>query len=442
MLPIVRFFRKVRHATQLTNFARRRRYLHSPHTSFTRRRPPTFPRTVSLILDLARQTLALELARFFDYQPQRTVTKSAFCQRRQLIKPTFFHDFFYRTVQLFYDCFPDHKRWKGKRLLAVDGTGQALPNFEPVGDYFGTHLNQHGARPSTRLLLTHDLLNNIIYRLDYHSQQTAEITEAYQNIAELPTDAVYIYDRHYASFALAYLHDRRGSDYLIRMKTEGGSKLVDNFVQSAERELVAMIKLRPGRAAKKLCDLGLQPATGRTFRVRLVRVELDDGTVEVLMTSLLDRLKYPHHVFKWLYGKRWGVETAIFTLKSFLQLALISSNKPRGVEQDLWASFAFYNQQSALVQACEAEVERRTLHRRYRYQLNRNVTVGIVQHFIYQIYLADEERWRARLQVLLRLLPDYTEAVRPDRHRPRERRVLRMNNRHIHERNYRDATAG
>ena len=88
-----------------------------------------------------------------------------------------------------------------------------------------------------------------------------------------------------------------------------------------------------------------------------------NGTIEVLMTSLTDRRRYPHRVCKWLYGKRWGVETAIFVLKSFLQLALFSAHTQPGVEQDLWASFAFYNQQAVLVAACEDEVQRKTKHR-------------------------------------------------------------------------------
>ncbi len=41
--------------------------------------------------------------------------------------------------------------------------------------------------------------------------------------------------------------------------------------------------------------------------------------------------------------------------------------------------------------------------------------------------------------VLLELMPRYTEPYRPDRKRERERKIMRMNNRHIHEKNYRKA---
>ena len=141
---------------------------------------------------------------------------------------------------------------------------------------------------------------------------------------------------------------------------------------------------------------------------------LDDGTVEILLTSLTDRVKYPHGDFKWLYNKRWGVETAILTLKSYLQLALNSANTQPGVEQDLWASFAFYNQQSALILACEEEVEQRTKHRKYEYQINRNVTAGLIQRFLYTIYLGGPNDWRAKTLVLLKLMPRYTGRVPPE----------------------------
>ncbi|WP_116109050.1 hypothetical protein [Lewinella sp. IMCC34191] len=137
---------------------------------------------------------------------------------------------------------------------------------------------------------------------------------------------------------------------------------------------------------------------------------------------MTDRRRYSHGVFKWLYGKRWGVETAIFTLKSFLQLALISAYTQPGVERDLWASFAFYNRQSVLVAAAsEEEVQRATGHREYTYRLNRNVTAGVLQRFLYHIYLDGPATWRRKMLVLLELMPRYTEPYRPDRRRERGR---------------------
>jgi hypothetical protein len=42
--------------------------------------------------------------------------------------------------------------------------------------------------------------------------------------------------------------------------------------------------------------------------LRLVRIELDSGEVEVLITSLTDSQTYPHDIFMDLYHKRWPVK--------------------------------------------------------------------------------------------------------------------------------------
>lgn len=85
-----------------------------------------------------------------------------------------------------------------------------------------------------------------------------------------------------------------------------GSNIVKEFVQSGKKEMITKAKLGDGRALRSLRKLDLDPVRNTEVKVRLVRVELDDGEIEVLMTSLVDRVKYPASIFKWLYGKRWG----------------------------------------------------------------------------------------------------------------------------------------
>jgi hypothetical protein len=43
-----------------------------------------------------------------------------------------------------------------------------------------------------------------------------------------------------------------------------------------------------------------------------VRIELDSGETEVLITSLLDQTRYPYAVFKDLYHQRWPVEEVAY----------------------------------------------------------------------------------------------------------------------------------
>jgi hypothetical protein len=55
-----------------------------------------------------------------------------------------------------------------------------------------------------------------------------------------------------------------------------------------------------------------------TVQVRAVKVKLSTGETEVLLTSLMDKDKYPNEIFKELYFLRWGIETHYGVLKNLV----------------------------------------------------------------------------------------------------------------------------
>ena len=67
-----------------------------------------------------------------------------------------------------------------------------------------------------------------------------------------------------------------------------------------------IVVLTPNTASAWQCREGHLPAD--PLRVRLIRVELESGEVEVLITSLLDTKDYPYRAFAKLYALRWGIE--------------------------------------------------------------------------------------------------------------------------------------
>ena len=44
------------------------------------------------------------------------------------------------------------------------------------------------------------------------------------------------------------------------------------------------------------------------IKIRVLVVALDTGEKEILITSLLDKVEFPHSIFKDLYYRRWGSE--------------------------------------------------------------------------------------------------------------------------------------
>jgi len=87
--------------------------------------------------------------------------------------------------------------------------------------------------------------------------------------------------------------------------------------------------------AIKACEkLGL-PTT--PLKVRLLRIELGDGGIEVLATSLMDYNLYPYELFKEIYFQRWPVEEDYKLLKSRIEIANFTGKSVLAVQQDFYA---------------------------------------------------------------------------------------------------------
>ena len=108
------------------------------------------------------------------------------------------------------------------------------------------------------------------------------------HFAHLQAGDLVLLDRGYPAFWLFALILSRKAHFCVRMKLSSWI-IVKQFVASGLSEQIVI--LQPGYAACQECHarkLSTEPIT-----VRLVRVELNDGDVEVLVTSLLDSPTYP-----------------------------------------------------------------------------------------------------------------------------------------------------
>ena len=69
--------------------------------------------------------------------------------------------------------------------------------------------------------------------------------------------------------------------------------LLKNSMQSGKNE--AIVKIEPSPQSSRKCfEMGLDK---KPIKVRLIRVELDSGETEILVTSLKDMKKYPQDLF-------------------------------------------------------------------------------------------------------------------------------------------------
>jgi hypothetical protein len=93
-----------------------------------------------------------------------------------------------------------------------------------------------------------------------------------------------------------------------------------------------------------------------TLQVRLVKVVLSTGEVEVLGTDLLDAQTSPAAEFKEVYGWRWGHETYHDRLKNIFEVERFSGTSVQAIEQDFYGVVFLATLESIVSKPAQAQL--------------------------------------------------------------------------------------
>ena len=141
--------------------------------------------------------------------------------------------------------------------------------------------------------------------------------------------------------------------------------LYQQFAESGKAQTV--IALEPNRCSVEQClEKGLPT---RPLRLRLIRVELDAGEVEVLITNLMDEQAFPASEFRELYHLRWGAEENYKRLKQWVEIENFSGKSVLSVKQDFYAKVLTTNLTAMVANAAQQQVDKATAHRKHDYQV-------------------------------------------------------------------------
>jgi hypothetical protein len=212
----------------------------------------------------------------------------------------------------------------------------------------------------------------------------------------------------------------QGCDFVIRFKRRG-FKVVDEFWQSDEVDKVVESGVsRYQRAFVR--ERGLP----ERLKVRLVKVELEDGEIEVLGTSLLDAAKYTRAELKQVYGWRWGEEVWIGRIKNVFELERFSGKNKLVIEQDFYGVIFLASLESILSKSDESQLQRTCEERGRKYAVQVNHAVSYLTLVDYSVALLLDmsrsvEEVLGELHVLFKTNP---APIRPGRKFPREKRSL------------------
>lgn len=408
---------------------------------FTRTRKQSFSGTLLLLINRITKTLSVEIDNFIRILHQNQVslrptffTKSAFVQCRKKIKAEAFTFLSAKLVNEFYTDNEDNvKLWKGFRLLAVDGSLLTLPNTKDLQKVFGISQNQTGVvLTQGRASVLYDVLNGFSIDSILSPLRESERSLALRHLDFASNGDLILYDRGYPSFEMIYEHKQRHVDFLFRIKI-GFNNQVKDFVSS--RKQTDLVRIYPPKNASLLKK---SYSHKDFFVVRLVKVILSDGSIEVLMTSLLDFVKYDNKLFKDLYFMRWKVETYFDELKNKLQLTNFSGYSELSIYQDFYSTILVSNIQTVFVREINEELHEAHGHTKYCYKVNANVSYGILKNRILDIFFSNAPIDQMTMEIK-ELLKKNTIPIRPDRKSNRPKRKYRTRTKPVVTKNHKVA---
>lgn len=364
-----------------------------------------------------RSSLARELERFFDQACPGTEppTDAAFCQARHKVLPEAFSELNRILLEEFYQQRPVH-RWKGWRVLAVDGSTVRLRgvNAACAAAFAGTEgWDPEPGTPLARISLCYDVLNHLSLEAVIAPYGVSEQALAAGQVQICGPGDLVLLDRNYGSYRLFRDLANRSVRFCARLKTRQWTRRLGDFLEAADRDRTVVWE-PDAEQRRQGEELGIPAGP---LRVRLVKVGLPTGELEVLITNLEPEEASVEELAE-LYARRWGVEEEYKFAKSRSELERWSGKSHRAVEQDFHGRILLENLSTLFSQEAGAAVAERTQHLRYQYQVNRTRGLSLLRDALYGL-LALPEQVGQLLQRLTRRSAKKPCPIRPGRRFPR-----------------------
>jgi hypothetical protein len=316
------------------------------------------------------------------------------------------------------------KKWKGFQVLAMDGSSMKMISNEELREQFGTQDNQNkGDLAIGKMLLAYDVLNETTVKAELFTSERSEVAilQGWLLDGEIGKNKLMICDRGFTGFITAFLSIMKGCFFVVRAR-ECFSKQVEKFMKSKKRDIIGEMECTTYEAANKLTQYGFKVSKGDKIKVRYVKVVLENGTTEVLITNLMDEKEYSSSCFKDLYKKRWCIETNFDALKNKFQLEVLSGQKPDFVLQDFEITIFLSNLVSILAKSCDEKLKKINESRFHDYKLNKNISIGILKNRLLQLFF--ESNPQENLDNLYDLFIKFIEPVRQNRSLPRNNKKI------------------
>jgi DDE family transposase len=268
------------------------------------------------------------------------VTEEAFAKARQRMPLTFWIAVIAVLSERFEAQHAERLRFRGFRLLAIDGTRLTLPDEQALRTFYGTASNgkgQHNAQ--ARMVLLQSPLTRMPVAYELQPVKVGEITMARQLArTHLRRDDLILLDSGYVSYGLLWDIHRRGAFFCIRMQRAMNMHTLRRDPRTGER----WVRWTPKDSRGQWRREGLE----RSIDLRLIEYQIPGYRRIQLLTNVLSSQKLSHADFcrlttqpgaaetllPGLYHMRWQIETSFAEMKIGQQMeGGFRSRTPAGI---------------------------------------------------------------------------------------------------------------
>ncbi|MEK6554874.1 MAG: IS4 family transposase, partial [Bdellovibrionota bacterium] len=333
----------------------------------------------------------------------------------------------------------DEKRYKGYRILSIDGSDIRLPNSPEICREFGTHSS--GMAMSSASIL-YDVMNHLTLDSQLGKCYANERTQAIMHLenlirlegGRLKRKTIVLFDRGYPSMHLLCFLQKHQIDFVIRCAAQAFIKPVIAFSHSDATDDILEIKLEE---LNKQNFLKLKPyfPDFKALDLRVIRLSRPKDKDLFLLTSLTHPEAFSTSDFEELYHKRWGVETQYNYLKTTMELENFATKTALGIRQEFYATILCANIYELIAEDAEEEyqAEQASKGKKDNTKINHRVAAGFVKNELIDLLYSDIPIETIYARVLQKIKQNrvVSKPGRSFERKVRHRRKFHQNNRTV-----------
>ncbi len=408
------------------------RFAKNPGTDFTRNRKLPVGHVLRFPIMMERDSVDMELLKYFDYDLDATPTQSAYIQQRSKLAP----DTFRMLLDGFNNTLPVTPYLDNYVLYGVDGSGFNIffnPNdpdtYNPPSGKSKLGNNEIHVVASYRL--TDHIFTDAVIQPGKKKNEYSAVCDIIDNCTFNGGIPIFLADRGFPSYNMFAHAKEKGVFFLVRAKDLYIERLLRDDLPNGREEFdiaVERIVTRSNAKSKRsrpdsmelyrYVDSNtkfdyIEPGSPDEYplRLRVARVQIADGVYENLITNL-PASEFDMEALRTLYYIRWGLETAFRYLKHAVGAADFHCKSFENVTHEVWARLILFNCCAAITALAVPE---QTEGSKHIYRVNYTMATKNTHTFLRQ------KETEVPIAIIA-IIENYIQPVRPERYFERRHR--------------------